>query len=95
MTDSSISIISPVTWSSSLYNRLEYIHHWRRHMSRRIHSTLRGFQTTRRTMSFNSLCKEALSSGKKVIAVDADDVLASTNAKVAESGYCPSVSTFG
>ena len=35
-------------------------------------------------MSFNSLCKEALSSGKKVIAVDADDVLASTNAKVAE-----------
>lgn len=36
-------------------------------------------------MSFNSLCKEALSSGKKVIAVDADDVLASTNAKVAES----------
>jgi hypothetical protein len=46
-------------------------------------------------MSFNSLCKEALSSGKKVIAVDADDVLASTNAKVAESGYCRRVSTFG
>lgn len=66
-------------------SRLEYIHYWRRHMSRRIHSTLRGFQTTRRAMSFNSLCKEALSSGKKVIAVDADDVLASTNAKVAES----------
>jgi hypothetical protein len=46
-------------------------------------------------LSFNSLCKEALSSGKKVIAVDADDVLASTNAKVAESGYCRRVSTFG
>ena len=37
------------------------------------------------TMSFKTLVQEAMASGKKVIAVDADDVLCSTNAKVAES----------
>jgi hypothetical protein len=54
-------------------------------MLSRFYSTTSRLAKLRPAMSFKSLVQEAMASGKKVIAVDADDVLCSTNAKVAES----------
>lgn len=54
-------------------------------MLSRLYSTAPHLTKPNTVMSFKSLVQEAMASGKKVIAVDADDVLCSTNAKVAES----------